>query len=38
MVPSERQDQIEYLESGTGFEFAPIIADAEAGFGGFKCV
>jgi len=29
-----RQDQIEYLESGEGFEFAPIIADAEAGFGG----
>ena len=29
-----RQDQIEYLESGAGFEFAPIIADAEAGFGG----
>ena len=29
-----RQDQIEFLESGTGFEFAPIIADAEAGFGG----
>ena len=29
-----RQDQIEYLESGRGFEFAPIIADAEAGFGG----
>ena len=29
-----RQDQIEYLESGNGFEFAPIIADAEAGFGG----
>ena len=29
-----RQDQIEYLESGTGFSFAPIIADAEAGFGG----
>jgi isocitrate lyase len=29
-----RQDQIEYLESGTGFPFAPIIADAEAGFGG----
>ena len=29
-----RQDQIEFLESGTGFPFAPIIADAEAGFGG----
>jgi len=29
-----RQDQIEYAESGTGFPFAPIIADAEAGFGG----
>ena len=29
-----RQDQIEFAESGTGFEFAPIIADAEAGFGG----
>jgi isocitrate lyase len=29
-----RQDQIEYLEKGTGFGFAPIIADAEAGFGG----
>ena len=29
-----RQDQIEYMESGTGFPFAPIIADAEAGFGG----
>ena len=29
-----RQDQIEHLESGTGFPFAPIIADAEAGFGG----
>ena len=29
-----RQDQIEYMESGNGFEFAPIIADAEAGFGG----
>jgi isocitrate lyase len=29
-----RQDQIEYLETGNGFEFAPIIADAEAGFGG----
>lgn len=29
-----RQDQIEYLENGNGFEFAPIIADAEAGFGG----
>lgn len=29
-----RQDQIEYLEKGTGFRFAPIIADAEAGFGG----
>ena len=29
-----RQDQIEYMESGNGFEYAPIIADAEAGFGG----
>ena len=29
-----RQDQIEYAESGAGFPFAPIIADAEAGFGG----
>lgn len=31
-----RQDQIEYLESEGfgGFPFAPIIADAEAGFGG----
>ena len=29
-----RQDQIEYAEKGTGFPFAPIIADAEAGFGG----
>ena len=29
-----RQDQIEYAESGSGFPFAPIIADAEAGFGG----
>jgi len=29
-----RADQIQYAESGTGFEFAPIIADAEAGFGG----
>lgn len=29
-----RQDQIEYLESGDGFTYAPIIADAEAGFGG----
>jgi len=29
-----RQDQIEFMESGSGFEFAPIIADAEAGFGG----
>ena len=29
-----RQDQIEYLETGNGFEFAPVIADAEAGFGG----
>ena len=29
-----RQDQIEYLESGKGFVYAPIIADAEAGFGG----
>ena len=29
-----RQDQIQMLESGEGFTFAPIIADAEAGFGG----
>lgn len=29
-----RLDQIEYSETGEGFEFAPIIADAEAGFGG----
>ena len=29
-----RADQIQYAESGTGFEFAPIVADAEAGFGG----
>jgi len=29
-----RQDQIEVSEGGTGFNFAPIIADAEAGFGG----
>ena len=29
-----RQDQIEFMESGNGFDFAPIIADAEAGFGG----
>lgn len=29
-----RQDQIEYVEKGEGFPFAPIIADAEAGFGG----
>lgn len=29
-----RADQIEYAESGRGFDFAPIIADAEAGFGG----
>ena len=29
-----RQDQIEYAETGRGFSFAPIIADAEAGFGG----
>lgn len=29
-----RQDQIEVLEGGEGFNFAPIIADAEAGFGG----
>ena len=29
-----RQDQIEVLEGGEGFDFAPIIADAEAGFGG----
>lgn len=29
-----RQDQIEVQEGGEGFYFAPIIADAEAGFGG----
>ena len=29
-----RQDQITYAETGEGFPFAPIIADAEAGFGG----
>jgi len=29
-----RQDQIIVSEGGPGFEFAPIIADAEAGFGG----
>ena len=29
-----RQDQIEVSEGGEGFTFAPIIADAEAGFGG----
>ena len=29
-----RQDQIEYAETGHGFDFAPIVADAEAGFGG----
>ena len=29
-----RQDQIAYAETGEGFPFAPIIADAEAGFGG----
>lgn len=29
-----RQDQIEVSEGGEGFRFAPIIADAEAGFGG----
>lgn len=29
-----RADQIEYAESGTGFPMAPIVADAEAGFGG----
>ena len=29
-----RQDQISVSEGGTGFPFAPIIADAEAGFGG----
>ena len=33
-----RQDQIEYLESGNGFEFAPIIADAEADRRSSKCV
>ena len=30
----KRQDQISYLECGRGFRYAPIIADAEAGFGG----
>ena len=30
----KRQDQISYLESRRGFRYAPIIADAEAGFGG----
>lgn len=30
----KRQDQISYMESGRGFSYAPIIADAEAGFGG----
>lgn len=29
-----RQDQIQVSEGGEGFNFAPIIADAEAGFGG----
>ena len=29
-----RQDQLSYEATGRGFEFAPIIADAEAGFGG----
>ena len=29
-----RQDQIEVSEGNQGFNFAPIIADAEAGFGG----
>lgn len=29
-----RQDQIGWMESLTGFKYAPIIADAEAGFGG----
>jgi len=29
-----RQDQIDVLNGGDGFDFAPIIADAEAGFGG----
>ena len=29
-----RQDQIIVQEGGSGFDFAPIIADAEAGFGG----
>jgi len=29
-----RQDQIQYADTGEGFPFAPIIADAEAGFGG----
>jgi len=30
----KRQDQISFMESGRGFRYAPIIADAEAGFGG----
>lgn len=29
-----RQDQISFSETNSGFTFAPIIADAEAGFGG----
>ena len=29
-----RQDQIEFAETESGFDFAPIVADAEAGFGG----
>ena len=29
-----RQDQMIYTETGEGFPFAPLIADAEAGFGG----
>jgi len=29
-----RADQISYAEGGEGFAFAPIVADAEAGFGG----
>ena len=31
---SRDRTQIEVLEGGEGFNFAPIIADAEAGFGG----
>jgi isocitrate lyase len=29
-----RQDQIEWMESRNGFDYLPIVADAEAGFGG----